>query len=112
MIDEKKTEETVVQVVTRGDRGIVGEASTAKTLKQQWHEAGSVASLKRWAKTQAKEGNQTAKDWFANKLGAKNEKRSDKNQKRVYEEKVASKAARRKAGANKQAKPAAAPAAK
>lgn len=139
MIDEKKPEELVTvgtQEVARGDRGVVGEASNADKLKQEWHEANfklvdvsdkinprrqawamkaGAPSLKRWAKQQAAAGNQLAKDWFANKAGAKNEVRSDKNIKRIYEEKIASKAARRKAGQAKQNKPkdaAAAPAAK
>lgn len=112
MADEKKTSEETVAVVqenVRGDRGIVGEASAASALKSQWREAGCPMSLKRWARLQLKDGDQQrrslAKDWFANKAGAKNEERNDKNKKRVYEEKVASKSARKKAGANKQAKP-------
>lgn len=117
MADEKKTSEETVAVVqekVRGDRGHVGEATAASTLKHQWREAGSPMSLKRWARLQAKDGNQSAKEWFANKAGAKNESRSDKNVKRIFEEKQASKAARKKAGAGKQAKPKAdaAPAAK
>lgn len=137
MVDEKKkTEETAVQEVARGDRGVVGEASAAMTLKQMWHEANhrlveagdktnphrqawvlnrGAPSLKQFAKAQAKAGDKVAKEWLANKAGAKNEERSDKNKKRIYEEKVASKAARRKMGAAKQNKPkadTAAPAAK
>jgi len=125
MADEKKIEETVVQEVVRGDRGVVGEASAAVTLKQMWHEAThsleetadktnpnrqswvrnrGTLSLKQFAKSKAKESDKIAKEWFANKAGAKNEERSDKNKKRVYEEKVASKSARKKAGAGKQTK--------
>ena len=119
MADEKKTSEenvAVVQEKVRGDRGIVGEASAASALKAQWRDSGSSMSLKRWARLQVKDGDQQrrslAKDWFANKAGAKNEARADKNVKRIFEEKQASKAARRKASAGKQAKPAAAPAVK
>ena len=95
MIDEKKTDEKVVQEVVRGDRGIVGVASTSDMLKQQWHAAGAISSLKRWAKTQAKNGNQTAEEWLKNKVAPKREERSDKNKARISLEKTASKAARK-----------------
>jgi hypothetical protein len=143
MADEKtESTETVATVaaaaepeVVRGPRGEVGEASISLTLKQKWHEAthnlvevgdktnphrqawvkkrGAV-SLRRFAKDLAASGDKLAKEWFANKAGAKNQKRSEKNIKRIYEEKQASKAARqKKAAANKnKAKPAATEAAK
>ncbi len=99
---------------TRGERGEVGVATAGLTIRQQWKAAGPGAgSLKRFAREQLKAGNAVAKEWFANKKGAKNEKRTDKNQARINLEKQASKAARRKKSQGKQAKPdAAAPAAK
>lgn len=129
MADDKKTEKIEKteekQEVARGDRGFVGTASAAQTLTQRWHQenhlhqdvgdkhnprkrrwvrkAGS-PSLKQYARTLLKAGDALAKEWFANKRGAKNEKRSDKNQGRINLEKQASKAARRKKSQGKQAK--------
>lgn len=79
----------------RGSRGELGVPSAGLTIRQLWHAANSGLSLKRFARQLVKEGNQTAKEWFANKKGAKNEKRSEKNQQRVNAEKSASKLARR-----------------
>jgi hypothetical protein len=132
MEDAKKTEEN--KEIARGERGEVGTATAKLTLVQLWHNAHftrrnaeekrnpnkhvwvanqGAPSLKQFAREQAKSGNKVAKDWFANKKGAKNEKRSEKNQARVTLERQASKAARRKASQGKAAKSAtaAAPAA-
>lgn len=119
---------------SRGDRGEVGEATAGLKIRQMWHEAhfsrkdvgdkhnprkrvwvhnpGPRVSLKRFARELLKAGDPVAKAWFANKLGAKNEKRSEKNQARVNLEKQATKAAKRKKAQGKQGKAdAAAPAA-
>ncbi len=121
MSEEKKTEKVEKQEetkeVARGDRGELGVATPALTIRQMWHEAHftrkdvgdkhnprkrvyvrnhGAPSLKRYARELAKSGNQVAKDWFANKLGAKNAERSEKNRSRISLEKQASKAARRK----------------
>lgn len=110
----------------RGERGEVGTASAGLTIRQLWHAAhftrkdagdkdnfrkriyvpnpGGVPSLKQFARQLLKAGDAVAKEWFANKRGAKNEKRSDKNQTRINLEKIASKAARRKKGQSKQGK--------
>lgn len=104
--------------VARGDRGEVGQATAALKIRQMWHEAhfsrkdigdkhnprkrvwvanpGPKVSLKKFARELLKAGDPVAKEWFANKAGARNEKRSEKNQSRVSLEKQASKAARRK----------------
>lgn len=111
---EKKESE----VPAPGDRGELGVATAGLTIRQLWHAAhfsrkdigdkhnprkrvfvpnpGPRVSLKRFARELLKSGNAVAKEWFANKKGAKNQKRSEKNQARVNLEKQASKAARRK----------------
>lgn len=116
----------------RGDRGEVGVATAGLKIRQLWHDAhftrkdigdkhnprkriyvpnpGGAPSLKKFARELLKAGDAIAKEWFANKRGAKNQKRTEKNQARVNLEKQASKAARRKASQGKQGK-AAAPAA-
>lgn len=113
---EPKQEET--KDVPRGDRGEVGEATAGLKIRQMWHEAhfsrkdvgdkhnprkrvwvhnpGPKVSLKRFARELLKAGDPVAKAWFANKGGAQNAKRTEKNQSRISLEKQASKAARRK----------------
>jgi hypothetical protein len=56
-------------------------------------------SLKQFAKSQAAAGDELSRDWLDHKAGSLNEPRSDKNIKRILEEKMASKAARRKSKA-------------
>lgn len=112
---EKKEEK---KEVARGDRGEVGQATPKLTIVQMWHEAhftrkdvgdkhnprkrvwvhnpGPKVSLKKFARELLKSGNAVAKEWFANKVGAKNQKRTEKNVSRISLEKQASKAARRK----------------
>jgi len=113
-VETKKAEP---EAPSRGDRGEVGVATAALKIRQLWHETHftrkdvgdknnpvkriwvpnhGTPSLKRFARELAKSGNQVAKDWFANKKGAKNQKRSEKNVARINLEKQASKAARRK----------------
>lgn len=115
-----------------GDRGELGVATAGLTIKQRWHEAHftlkdvgdkhnprkrvwvrnhGAPSLKKYARELAKSGDANAKDWFANKSGAKNEERSEKNRSRVALEAQASKAARRKKSQGKSGKADAAPAA-
>lgn len=115
-----------------GDRGELGVATAALTIKQRWHEAHftlkdvgdkhnprkrvwvrnhGAPSLKRYARDLAKSGDANAKDWFANKSGAKNAERSEKNRSRISLEAQASKAARRKKSQGKSGKAEAAPAA-
>lgn len=127
---EKKEES---KEVARGDRGEVGQATAKLTIVQMWHEAhfsrkdvgdkhnprkriwvpnpGPKVSLKRFARDLLKSGNAVAKEWFANKGGAKNTNRTEKNQSRISLEKQASKAARRKKSQKNQGKADAAPAA-
>lgn len=110
----------------RGDRGELGVATPKLTITQLWHEAhftrkdandkgnfrkrewvpnpGPRVSLKQFARELLKSGNAVAKAWFANKRGAQNAKRNDKNISRISAEKMASKAARRKKSQGKQGK--------
>ncbi len=119
------------QETARGDRGEVGVATAKLKIVQLWHAAhftrkdigdkhnprkriyvpnpGGAPSLKKFARELLKAGDAVAKEWFANKRGAKNAKRTEKNASRITLEKQASKAARRKASQGKQGK--AAPAA-
>ncbi len=89
-VEEKKKEES------RGDRGEVGVATAGLTMRQRWAQSGKSVSLKQFARAQAKAGDAVAKEWFANKLGAKNQKRSDANIKAKTEAAQATKAAKRK----------------
>jgi hypothetical protein len=120
---EKKEEK---KESARGSRGELGVATAGLAIRNLWHsehfsrvdanDKGNfrkrhfvrnhgAPSLKKFARELAKSGNQVAKDWFANKGGAQNAKRNDKNQGRINLEKQASKAARRKKSQGKQAKP-------
>lgn len=114
------------QESARGDRGEVGMATAGLKIRQLWHSAhftrkdigdkhnprksiyvpnpGGAPSLKRFARELLKAGDAVAKEWFANKRGAKNQKRTEKNQARVNLEKQSSKAARRKSSQGKQGK--------
>lgn len=128
MADEKKTEKKTEESkeVSRGDRGELGVATAALTIRQMWHEAhftrkdigdkhnprkrvwvpnpGQKVSLKKFARELLKSGNQVAKDWFAHKRGSLNASRSEKNQSRISLEKQATKAAKRKKSQGKQGK--------
>ncbi len=110
----------------RGERGELGTATAKLTIVQLWHAAhftrkdanskgnfrkrlwvanpGPRVSLKKFARELLKAGNPVAKEWFANKRGAQNTKRLEKNATRITLEKQASKAARRKKGQGKQTK--------
>ena len=109
----------------RGNRGELGVATAALTLKQMWHAAHftrkdvgdkhnprkrvfvrnhGAPSLKKYARELAKSGNQVAKDWFAHKAGSLNTERTDANKTRISLEKQKSREARRKKGQSKQNK--------
>ena len=98
---DKKTEDK-----PRGERGFVGEATAALTLKQMYHQAHfqrvdaedkrnpnkkvwvqnpGAPSLKRFARKLVASGDTVAKDFFANKKGAKNAQRSEANIKKAME---------------------------
>ena len=120
MTEENKTEtEVKVEEIVRGVRGEVGTASASQTIKQMWRQTHcrredvndnlnprkriwipnrNAPSLKAFARTLLKEGNQVAKDWFAHKGGSENAQRTEKNAARVQLERQASKNARRKTG--------------
>jgi hypothetical protein len=113
---EVQTEQKKEEIV-RGDRGEVGTATAGLTIKQKWREAhfsrvdagdkhnpkkriyvrnpGS-PSLKEFARSLKKEGDQVAKDWLAHKRGSLNQKRSDANVKAASDARIATKAAKRK----------------
>lgn len=114
-IEATTAEANAIQEPVRGERGIVGEATPAKTLKKYWQQEKRL-SLKSFARKilTGKNDNHSemvpiVKAWFANKTGANNAKRGEATTKRIELEKQASKASRRKAGQSKQK--AAAPAA-
>lgn len=110
----------------RGERGELGTATAKLTITQLWHAAhftrkdandkgnfrkriyvpnpGPRVSLKKFARELLKAGDPVAKAWFANKRGAQNAKRLEKNASRITLEKQASKAARRKKSQGKQGK--------
>lgn len=69
--------------------------SVSASLKSRFAKEGKDMSLKQFARMLAVKGDQTAIDWFANKLGACNEARSDQNRKRVELERSATKSAKR-----------------
>lgn len=110
----------------RGERGELGTATPKLTITQLWHAAhftrkdandkgnfrkrlwvanpGPKVSLKKFARELLKAGDPVAKAWFANKRGAQNSKRTEKNASRITLERQASKAARRKKSQGKQGK--------
>jgi hypothetical protein len=100
MSEAETTELTPVKEteVVRGLRGEVGLASAGLTMRQRWASANTGLSLKRFARQLVKDGDAVAKEWFANKRGAKDEKRTDKNMQRVIAERTATKASKRKTG--------------
>lgn len=93
-MEDNKTQE---QVQTRGQRGEVGVASASLTLKTRYASEGRGISLKQFARKLAKEGDAVAKEWFANKSGAKNQKRTDSNINTAKAAGAATKMERRKA---------------
>jgi hypothetical protein len=96
----------------RGKRGDVGKPTAALTLKQRWHNEcfnlekvgkrkvyvakPGAPSLRTFARQLIQAGDQVAKDWFDHKKGSLNQERSMTTQKRITEEKNATKMARRK----------------
>jgi hypothetical protein len=107
--------------VPRGDRGEVGQATASLTIKQRYYEAfykrvnaedknnpgrmiwvklEGAPSLKQFARKLLASGDPNAKEWFANKRGAKNEKRSDANIAAARAAAAATKAERHKRSAN------------
>lgn len=130
MEKEDKKEKTESEQHPRGERGFVGTATAANALKRLWHERHfkrvdannrfnprkkfwvanrDCPSLKDFARSLLKDETygKLANDWFADKLGAKNAKRSEKNIARIALEKQATRAAKRKKSQGKQPKAAA-----
>lgn len=101
----------------RGPNGDVGKPTAALLIKLQWHAAHfklvdtnnhqhpnrqsylvnkGAPSLKQFARTLAKSGDETAKEWLGNKAGKKNQKRSDANVKAAQAAALATKQGRKK----------------
>lgn len=98
---EQKVEEQQEMAPVKGPRGEIGKATASLTLRQLWHAAyfrkvsikddkgthirfdlvpnPGGPSLKTFARSLVKDGNQIAKDWFAHKHGSLDQKRSEKN---------------------------------
>jgi len=93
MSDENNVEE---KKQDNNSRGKVGKATPGLTMRQRWNEAGRVGSLKSFARGLAKNGDQVAKDWFNNKRGRFNQKRTDANKRAASEASQATKAAKKK----------------
>lgn len=83
----------------RGFRGEVGNGSAGSRLKGLYNKTAKAIEFKRFVRDLAKAGNVDAKQWFANKKGALDKKRSDANIARVQLERAATKQARRKKAA-------------
>lgn len=83
----------------RGFRGEVGNGSAGSRLKGLYNKTAKAIEFKRFVRDLAKAGDADAKQWFANKKGAMNQKRSELNVARIYLERAATKQARRKKAA-------------
>lgn len=83
----------------RGFRGEVGTGSAGSRLKGLYNKTAKAIEFKRFVRDLAKAGNADAKQWFANKKGAMNKKRSDATLARIMLERSATKQARRKKAA-------------
>lgn len=90
MSDEVKTEDQ-----RRGNRGELGTGTPGTRLKNLHAAMGRGLTLKQFVRDQVKAGNPDAKQWFANKHGAADMKRSEASIKRILVEKGATKLARR-----------------
>lgn len=79
------------------DRGEIGTGTPGRTMKRRHYAEtkGKGISLKAFAKKLAKDGDETAKQWFLNKKGAANMKRSDANIKAAFEAAAATKLAKK-----------------
>jgi hypothetical protein len=102
-MDTNTATDTAVDTSNNGnwhDRGVVGTASAGLTIRQLWHASNTGLSLKQFARQLLKGKDEakalTAREWFANKRGSKNAKRSDANIKAAFEAAAKSKIARRK----------------
>jgi hypothetical protein len=130
--ESNKVSEVITQDATlepkeipRGPSGEVGKPTASLTIKQMWHEKhfrleepsdgknprrqvwvarGGAPSLKQFARELVASGDTTAQDWFANKAGVLNEKRSDKNSIAASAAAAATRAEKRKKATQKQTK--------
>lgn len=79
-----------------GNRGEVGESSAGDRIKARCATEGKGQSLKAFARTLVKAGDQDAKDWFEAKTGAGELSKSEKNKTRISLEHSATKMSRSK----------------
>jgi hypothetical protein len=77
--------------------------TVSKAIKSLHAKNGKGLSLKEFARRLVRDGNELAKDWFANKGGATVEARSKLKEERITAEKAATKSAKKssKSGAKK-----------
>lgn len=89
-MSEDNTTVAVAETVVQAERGEVGVATASLTVKSLWHKQlaasvrnGNALSLRAFVRQLAKSGDANvatlAKEWFGNKAGAKNQKRSAAN---------------------------------
>lgn len=122
MTDEATPTEQKEEQRPRGYNGVLGEATASLTIKQRYHEAyfkrvdaedkdnpgkriwvklEGAPSLRQFARKLLANGDPNAKEWFGNKKGAKDEKRSDANVKAAHDAAAATKTERHKKSAGK-----------
>lgn len=80
----------------RGERGFVGVHSPGEHVKALHQAGGRGLSLKVFANGLVDNGDELAKEWFANKKGAANQGRTDANIKSATEARLATRTAKRK----------------
>lgn len=82
----------------------IGKPSVSQQMKVRWRNAKGFLTLKRFARQLAAQKDTMAVEFLAIKRGLKNQKRKPENIKRIIEEKMASKNARKKTKAPKAVK--------
>lgn len=119
-MSDVEDEKTKSEERPRGYNGVLGEATASLTIKQRYHQAyfqrvdagdknnpnkkvwvkmPDAPSLKQFARKLLANGDPNVKEWFANKNGAKDEKRSDANIKAARDAASATKTERHKRSA-------------
>lgn len=77
------------------EQNMSSNEKASRSLKARHTKEGKGLSLKEFARRLIKAGDPVAKNWLANKKGASNQKKDEKNKIRISAERVASKNARR-----------------
>jgi hypothetical protein len=83
------TVSTISSTSARNSSGVLGTGTPSSRLKSRWRKANSHLSFKQYMRSQSKSGDADAKAVIANKRGAANADRSEKNKERVAKEKSA-----------------------